>query len=261
MNDLTPSERILQELGITRPEEIDLEAIAWTQNVMVKRRPLNGCEARIIGSNDAAIITVDSRSNASRQRFSIAHELGHWKNDRGQSYYCLSEDIGIGFKPSKLSEKLANQFAVNLLLPNYLLSPFLKGCTDFTWEIIGEVADKFRTSLTATAIRMIESNEFPVLIVSYRGTKRRWFLRASQVPERWFPRDFPESDSIVYRMTKNKSLRNAEIFCVSADTWFDYPECDEYEVCEQSIRVADDEIMSIVYFRDQQMLEEAEYQL
>ena len=75
---LTAAERILQSLGVTDPKEIDLEAIAWTQRVVVNYRPLDGCEARIIGSSRKAVISVNSRSPERRRRFSLAHELGHY---------------------------------------------------------------------------------------------------------------------------------------------------------------------------------------
>ena len=41
MNKLTAAEKMLQNLGITEPKEIDIEAIAWTQNVKIKRRILD----------------------------------------------------------------------------------------------------------------------------------------------------------------------------------------------------------------------------
>jgi hypothetical protein len=60
---VTPAERLLQELGVTEPGEIDLEAIAFHLGAHVRYRTLDGCEARIIGSNDTAIITVNERSS------------------------------------------------------------------------------------------------------------------------------------------------------------------------------------------------------
>ncbi len=259
MNKLTPSEKILQNLGITEPEEIDLEAIAWTQNVRIKRRRLDGCEARIIGTRDAAIISVDSRTHPRRQRFSIAHELGHWKNDRGQIFFCTSDDIGSNIKSNKFSEKMANKFAANLLFPHYLFMPIIRRCPDFTWETIRDVANNFCTSMTATTIRMVESNEFPAILVSYGGIKRKWFIRAPQVPERWFPRDYLESDSIAYKVIRSRETFSEDPYNVSADTWFDYQENDEYEIIEQTIRVAENEVLSIIVLIDERMLEEKEY--
>jgi Zn-dependent peptidase ImmA (M78 family) len=256
VNNLTNSEKILQNLGITEPEEIDLETIAWTQKVRIKRRLLNGCEARIIGTKDTAIISVDSRVNPKRQRFSIAHELGHWNNDRGQNYFCSSDDIQSNFRNSKFAEKMANRFAANLLLPDYLLMPIIRKCPYFTWEVIKKVASKFRTSLTAAAIRMIESNEFPAILLSYVEEKRKWFIRVPQIPERWFPKDCLEPDSIAYKIMEGKESFSKDPFDVSADTWFDYQENDEYEVSEQSIRVTENEVLSIIVFDDERMLEE-----
>jgi hypothetical protein len=48
---MTAAERILHVLGISAPQEIDLEAIAWDQGAIVNYRPLESCEARIIGSS------------------------------------------------------------------------------------------------------------------------------------------------------------------------------------------------------------------
>lgn len=47
---LTPAERLLQELGITEPSEIDLDAIAFHAGARVRYRPLDGCEARIMAT-------------------------------------------------------------------------------------------------------------------------------------------------------------------------------------------------------------------
>ncbi len=45
----TSAEQIILQSDIAAPEEINLEAIALTLGAQVKRRPLTGCEARILG--------------------------------------------------------------------------------------------------------------------------------------------------------------------------------------------------------------------
>ena len=50
MNAATPAERMLMDLGISEPKEIDLDAIAWTKGAVVNYRPMDGCEATIVGS-------------------------------------------------------------------------------------------------------------------------------------------------------------------------------------------------------------------
>ena len=85
---LTAPERLLQDLGVTDPDDIDLEAIAWTMGAEVRYRPLDGCEARILGRDDRAIITVNQRSAPRRRRFSLAHEIGHWTHHRGVASFA-----------------------------------------------------------------------------------------------------------------------------------------------------------------------------
>jgi hypothetical protein len=58
---------LLKELGITEPKEIDIEAIAQHCEATVTYEPLTGCEARIVGTNDRAIITVNPSGNRGRE--------------------------------------------------------------------------------------------------------------------------------------------------------------------------------------------------
>ena len=72
-------------MGIDSPDDVDLEVMAFFCGARVKYRDLTSCAARIVGKDNRAIITVDRRTSFERQRFSIAHELGHWVQDRGQA--------------------------------------------------------------------------------------------------------------------------------------------------------------------------------
>lgn len=65
------AERLLRSLGIERPEEIDLEAVAWSLGAKVKYRQLKSCEARICGCGDRAIISIDSEKIPQRRRFLV----------------------------------------------------------------------------------------------------------------------------------------------------------------------------------------------
>lgn len=73
-------------------QEIDLEAIAFHLGARVRYRKLEGCEARIIGCIDAAIITIDEDCSYRRKRFSLAHEIGHWTHHKGQTLVCRVEE-------------------------------------------------------------------------------------------------------------------------------------------------------------------------
>jgi Zn-dependent peptidase ImmA (M78 family) len=162
---LSFAERLLQELGVTEPKEIDLEAIAYHVGADVRRQPLDGCEARIIGYGDRAIITINARSSHRRNRFSIAHELGHWRHHRGQCLVCRAEEVGP--REAMSPERIADNYASDLLLPHYLFRPFIRQHPKLTWATVKTIADTFETSLTASAIRFVEADHAPAILVCH----------------------------------------------------------------------------------------------
>ena len=118
--------QLLGELEIKDPEQINIEAIAQYCGATVIYEPLDSCAARIIGVSDHAIITVDSRGPRQRQRFSAAHELGHWMRDRGRiAFGCEKAAFSIGWT-GDTSEHRANEFAADLLLPEEMFRPMAR---------------------------------------------------------------------------------------------------------------------------------------
>lgn len=258
MKSLTPAEKVLQSLGITEPGEIDLEAIAWTLGVKVRFRPLDGCEARIIGKGDTAIVTVNSRSTLGRQRFSLAHELGHWEYHRGQYMVCRSDEIGDFSNKASTAEKRADNYAANLLMPSYLFRPAMRSFRRLDFEILRKISDTFGVSITAAAIRCIETGDFPAVLVCHNHKGRSWFNRSSLVPDRWFPRNElqPESSAMNILFSQRSSTQISRLGRVSAEAWFDRYDAHRYEIWEQTLRVGASEILSLLIFEDEEMLEE-----
>ena len=65
-------------------------------------------------------ILVNAAEPATRQRFTIAHELGHWVcqclEGTVRPVYCRAEDVGVD-PEAKALEREANIFAANLVMP------------------------------------------------------------------------------------------------------------------------------------------------
>jgi hypothetical protein len=66
-------------------------------------------------------ILVNAGEPQTRQRFTIAHELGHWVcqcvgAESPQPVYCRAEDVGVDPEARAL-EREANIFAANLVMP------------------------------------------------------------------------------------------------------------------------------------------------
>ena len=250
------SEAILRRLGITEPREIDLEAIAWDLGVRIRYRPLEGCEARIIGTSDSAIVTVNSRSPHRRRRFSIGHELGHWQYDRGRVLLCQAEEIGQVGSDLLSRERVADRFASSLLMPDYIFGPVARSFAKVDFRTVCTIADMFDTSRTATAIRLTQSGYFPVVLICHGLRGRKWFTRSPDVPDRWFPRDDLSPDSFAFEVLFGGKTDDAFPRKVGADAWFGRWEAERYEVQEQTVRIGDDEILTIVIVADEHMLQD-----
>lgn len=251
---ISNAEYLLQELGITEPNEIDLEAIAYYVNARIKYRPLDGCEARIIGNNNNAIITVNSKSSYKRKRFSIAHELGHWHHHRGKCLSCRADEYQP--KNALSPERIADNYAADLLMPNYLFHSLARQYKGLNFKTVDVLAETFNTSQTATAIRLIETNYFPALLVSHGPNGRRWFIRAKSVPEKWFPQDSLDPDSFAFDIQFGKKNNNSSPLKIGADAWFNRYDAEHFEMREQTIRTGPDETLSLLLIDDSKMLDE-----
>ncbi|UYN96072.1 MAG: ImmA/IrrE family metallo-endopeptidase [Enhydrobacter sp.] len=253
---LTPAECLLQELGVSGPNDIDLDAIAHYLGVRVRYRPLDGCDARIVGVGNKAIVTVNTRSSPQRKRFSIAHELGHWKHHRGKSLVCRVDDYRPDHRMS--TERVADRYAADLLMPQYLFKPATQQINKLTFAAIANLSKDFVTSLTSTAIRVVEADHSPAILVCHGQFGRKWFTRSPSVPERWFPKDALDAESSAMDVLYGRKPDNAHPRKIGADAWFDRREAERYEVLEQSVRPGSAEVLTLISITDGAMLEEEE---
>jgi hypothetical protein len=243
---VTPAERILLGLGIRGPKDIDLEAIAWSLGAAVEYEPLDGCEALIVGSSRKAVILVNSESREERQRFLVAHEIGHWHHHRGKLLYCSGKDIGNPVNGPLNPERQADDFASDLILPNYMLIPLFTRMRRVVLSSAREISCEFAVSVTASLIRMVRSNCFPIMVVCHNKTGKRWGWAAPMVPGWWRLRPDLDRESFAHGMLYAGAPEEKFPRKIGADAWFDFRGCDRYEVEEQSFRVVREEIITIL---------------
>lgn len=248
-------EELLREFGITHPDQIDLEAIAWTQNARIQYRQLHGCEARIIGSGNRAKITLKPDGNPRRRRFSLAHEIGHWQCHRGKTLMCQSSDIETGSVLDRLPERAADRFAAQLLMPEFLIRESLRGYDNrFNMRTIRAMADDFDMSLTAAAIRLVERNTVPSLLVCHTPSGRKWFARSPAISEYWTPKRELDPDSLAFDVLFNDSPDDKFLRSSGADAWFNHQWADGMPIKEQTTKIYDDETLTLLVVEDERML-------
>jgi hypothetical protein len=242
---------LLQDLGITEPEDLDIGAIAQHCAATILYKPLEGCAARITGNEDRAIITLDSNSRIERQRFSAGHELGHWMFDRGKaSLFSCEEKIFLKEWSSTNPETRANRYASDLLLPVSMFKPRAKAFTRIDFDTVKSLAKTFTTSLTATAIRLVEHGPLPAMLICSSATGVEWFVRADGVKTLW-----PHAaGSNAYAYDILHEIQDEASGEVDATAWFAHPIAEDFSIHEHSMRGHQGFVLSLLWWRDESML-------
>lgn len=249
----SPAEDLLIARGVSRPDQINLVAIAWSLNAKVKVRRLEGCEARIIGKDDRAIISIDDRMPERRRRFSTGHEIGHWMCHRGQCLACAKEDIGRGAAARNPKERVADRYAADLLMPRFLVRDVIRG-RRLDLGLIGAVSEAFDVSRLAAAIRLLEMEPEPCILIRHSATEAPWRMTSRGVDRRWTPRLRAEPGSHAHGILSGCLGDQAAPERVSAEDWFENDDAHRFEVMEQSFRCLDGESLTLIVLRDEEMM-------
>ena len=221
--------------------------------MFVRYREMDGCEARIVGDERRAIVSINSKSRSTRQRFSLAHELGHWQHHRGRCLFCDASQIGNPGSTELDPERQADDFASDLVLPTFMLHPMLSKLGKVTVERASSIADAFDVSLTATLLKIVGSGRFPIMLVCHSSEKRLWFRRADRTQRWWFPRQDLDEESFAYGMLFRNAASEPMPRRMPAEAWFTFKGCDRHEVTEQSIHLPGERLLTILTLPDAAM--------
>ena len=249
-------DQLLDELGITDPSDLKIEAIAYYCQAVIVYEALTGCEANIVGSGDRAIITVNNQSTPARQRFSAGHELGHWMRDRGQAAFgCSKQQLNSQWFANN-PETRANQFASDLLLPNKLFLPLAKG-QPFTVNTVRHLGTRFQMSLTATAIKLVRNASFPSMLIYCEDAVRKWFIPSEGLPKQLWPVEHVSEGSLTARVLAGSVVSDL-VDDTRSDKWFDVPGGNKHYVRESCFRNGPDSSVTLVWWEDEKQVIELE---
>ncbi len=172
--------RIWTTYGFRRPQDLVLEDLALAMGVVVIDGRLDSSVARLVRSGDRGLVRVsDAIREPGRRRFAIAHELGHWILHEKVTHLlaCTDADMLASYRASSL-EIEASIFAGNLLMPGHLFAADIANKRPTT-DLLKALADRYSTSLTATALRYVETTEDYCVFVVSENNRIRWW-RASR---------------------------------------------------------------------------------
>ncbi|TDW24157.1 ImmA/IrrE family metallo-endopeptidase [Kribbella kalugense] len=104
---------LLDELGINQEDPVDVFDIIDQLGLWLVFNPLNSLLGAVVPKGNGGIMLTTQRG-PSIQRYTAAHEVGHWLLDVNEPAFDAETDI---FHPSEDRERLAQLFAGQLLMP------------------------------------------------------------------------------------------------------------------------------------------------
>lgn len=141
---------------------VDVEGLALALQLRVERQNLDDEICGMIKKRgDGYVIIVNNNHAITRQRFTIAHEIGHFIYHRGKigdgvvdnALYRQTTYNGItNNNINSKDEQQANNFAANLLMPEDLIEKIKNEC-DGCYDSL-KLAEKLNVSVQAIKIRL-----------------------------------------------------------------------------------------------------------
>ncbi len=157
-------EKLLQQAGVDTPP-VPVEHIAHQCGAQIQYAPYEGDLSGLLFRNkEQIIIGLNSLDPKVRQRFAIAHELGHLALHEGQELhidrtFSASRGQGASKRVDRIEDE-ANDFATNLLIPTSMIKVDLKGKpVDFSnGEVMAGLASRYKVGLEIMVYRLMKLN-------------------------------------------------------------------------------------------------------
>jgi Zn-dependent peptidase ImmA (M78 family) len=155
------AQEILDSLHI-KDIPIPVEEIAEKFGMQIGKAPNDEFSGLLIRKNGKALIGVNSSETPTRQRFTIAHELGHFFcHGNRDTFVDYIEFRTIKYKPAERKKEVqANVFAAALLMPKGLIEKDVKNLATKVLDSddIRQLARKYGVSEEAMNFRLINLN-------------------------------------------------------------------------------------------------------
>jgi len=138
---------------------VPVESVATKHQIWIRKAPHPSFSGMLIRKDGYALIGVNSREAPVRQRFTLAHELGHF-------FLHPQKDAFVDYRDNKRDvmrtprEKEANMFAAALLMPSEFLRKDFRSLAKMglTEDELHALAKRYMVSDDAMRFRLINLN-------------------------------------------------------------------------------------------------------
>lgn len=150
--------RILDDNAVDAPF-VPVEKIIKKYGIRILKGKLDDVSGLLVRNSIELIIGVNSEQSKNRQRFTMAHELGHYLLHDGISSH-LDRDYRVNFRSAESSQATnveeieANYFSASLLMPTEFLDRDEAVEALDSDHRVAELAQKYRVSQHAMSLRL-----------------------------------------------------------------------------------------------------------
>ena len=251
---ISPSDlasELVSRLGMTgKPNLVDVAQRIGLRIQEVDSEGFEGSLVRALEGPKGIIAVKGSIREATRKRFTIAHEIGHYviPSHRTLENVCTTDMVESWRQGNLVPELEANEFAVELLLPSKFVGRSLELASP-SLRAITHVANEFETSLTATTLRFVGLTGLPCVVVWSEGKRARWYKGNSAFPFRLPKEILPCEGSVAHRLFEGDG-NPSDFVEVPKESWLDQEEVGHVDrVLEHSVRLPNyDAVLSLLWF-------------
>jgi Zn-dependent peptidase ImmA (M78 family) len=156
------AERLVEQVGISKTQShVDVEGVARTLGLAVVRMALgDDISGMLVTKGGKTTICIAKDQHSNRQRFTIAHEIGHHR----LRHLFAGEHVHVdrvimrnarSSEGTDLREIEANQFAASLLMPEEMVHHHLHALkSHYVEDVVRQLAKQFKVSEQAMAFRL-----------------------------------------------------------------------------------------------------------
>ena len=184
-------------------------------------------------------INEDRQQSVERRRFTFCHELGHFFIDGHRTALASGEvpyHSSFTNYSSELSvEREADFFASFLLMPRHRIITDYRQYRKFSFSIIEQFSQKYKTSKIATVYRVLHLDLHPMMVVKAVAGTIVSVLKSADFG--FYPRgkkDFIPQDSLMYSVLKGEDV-SGKTDQIWIGDWFDAPNREEDKLFEHCI--------------------------
>jgi hypothetical protein len=164
-----------------------------------------GALLRIKGVPRGYVVLNSGIREESRQRFTLAHEVGHFllPDQQDISSPCAKEKIENWNEKLHRPEFEANSFAAEILMPRELVDTYLR--TEPAMESVRSIARLCGTSLTASAFRLTTLTSFRAAVVWSEKKRVNWYKSSAEFV-RWIRKGELSDDTFAADCFEGKAV-------------------------------------------------------